>query len=236
MGGSKETIHTNITYEPDKVKIAEINAKKAIELKRLEGKNIELRKKATIELMETNARIEKLIITAKVEGFNIVQQKLLEMAKELNKLGEQRILILETASGETLRRMNEHYMNFERQIAKAQNDFMKNELPQMLEQLEKIDKNSDAYQIYRKQVDVVSSNFIEHQNSFIKQIREQQQQMFIANIELRKEIIANTNRLVENRVKHLEKAVEIHNNKLLNNAEYKQIRGNINKENKNEQS
>jgi len=234
MGGSKERINTNIVHEPDKVKVAQIEARKAVELKKMEGENIELRKKATIEIMETNARLEQLIITARVEGFTTIQEKLVEMTRELNILAEQRILMLETASGETLKKMNEHYYNFSKQINKDQNDFMKNELPIMIEQLEKIDKTSPAYEIYRTRLDEVSSNFIENQNKFIKQVGEQQNQMFIANDELRKNVTEHTNRIVENRVKQLSAAVEINTAKLLQNQlSNKQIEKNINLDNGN---
>ena len=220
MGGSKERINTNIVHEPDKVKVAQIEARKALELKKMEGENIELRKKATIEIMETNARLEQLIITARVEGFTTIQEKLVEMTRELNILAEQRILMLETASGETLKKMNEHYYNFSKQINEDQNDFMKNELPIMIEQLEKIDKASPAYKIYQTRVEEVSSNFVENQNKFIKQVGEQQNRMFIANDELRKNVTEHTNRIVENRIKQLAAAVEINTAKLLQNQTF----------------
>ncbi len=101
MGGSSSSSSTSTQtiYEPDKVRAAEIDKEKAIEIERLKGNNIKLQKEAKIEIIETNARMEALIVEAKVRGFDMAAQILVGMTKELNILGEQRIAMIESASG-----------------------------------------------------------------------------------------------------------------------------------------
>lgn len=206
MGGRRSTYHesTQTIYEPDKVRIAEIEAQKAVAIKKLEGENIKLRKEATIEMMETNARFEQLIINAKVEGFKEVSNQLLEMAHEYNLLAEQRIKILEIASGNIVKTMNENYIEFKRQIDKDSTNFMNNDLSDMLAQADKFEKDSASYNIYHEQIKSFSSNFIQNQTDFIKQIHKQQDLMIQSHEDLKKNITEHTNKIVENRIKYLE--------------------------------
>jgi len=210
MGGSSDSYSssTSTIYEPDKVRVAEIEAQKAVAVEQIKGNNIKLRMEATKELIETNARMEQVIIKAKVEGFNEVQSNLLEMTRELNILGEQRILMLESASGSSLEKMNRHYLDFNQRINDDSTSFMSSDVPSMLQQLEKFDKDSASFKLYHDQLNSHISNFISNQNNYIKHITEQQQKMFESNITLRESITTHTNLLVEKRIKHLELAVE----------------------------
>ncbi len=212
MGGSSSSTSssTRTIYEPDKVRAAEINKEKAIELEKLKGNNIKLQKEAKIEIIETNARMEALIVEAKVRGFDMAAQILVTMTKELNLLGEQRIAMIENASASVLKKINEHYLDFKQKINDDTNKFMLGPTIDMLNQLEKFDKDSDAYQMYKKQIDTHTSDFLSNQNKYVNQVLNQQDKMLDSNIELRKNINTHINSIVENRVKHLEMAVENH--------------------------
>ncbi len=212
MGGSSSSSSTSTQtiYEPDKVRAAEIDKEKAIEIERLKGNNIKLQKEAKIEIIETNARMEALIIEAKVRGFDMAAQILVTMTKELNLLGEQRIAMIENASASVLKKVNEHYLDFKQKINDDTNKFMLGPTIAMLTQLEKFDKNSDAYQMYKKQIDTHTSDFLSNQNKYVNQVLNQQDKMLDSNIELRKKINSNIDSIVSNRVKHLEMAVANH--------------------------
>ncbi len=160
--------------------------------------------------------MEQLIIKAKVEGFAEVQDKLLEMTRELNILAEQRILMLESASGNNLEKMNKHYLDFNQRINEDSTSFMSKDVPAMLINLDKFDKDSQTFTLYHNQLNCHISNFIANQNNYIKHIKDQQQKMFEANIALRENITNHTNKLVENRVKHLELAIEEETKRLEN--------------------
>lgn len=117
MGGSSSSSSSyseTVVREPDKVRVAEIEAQKAVAIEKLKGENIILQKEAMKELIETNARMEELMIAAKVKGFEQITDKLMEMTRELNYLAEQRIKILETAGIDTVKQINEHYLEFQR--------------------------------------------------------------------------------------------------------------------------
>ncbi len=210
MGGSSSSssYSETVVREPDKVRAAEIEAQKAVAIEKLKGENIILQKKAMIEMIETNARMEELIIAAKVKGFEQITDRLLDMTKELNYLGEQRLKIIETASSDTVKQINEHYLEFQRQINKDSDDFMLGSVPKLLEMLDKFGKESDSYKLYHEQINNYTSSFIENQTKYVEQIRNQQSKMVDSNIALKQSITEHINEIVENRVKQLEMSIE----------------------------
>jgi hypothetical protein len=210
MGGSSSSssYSETVVREPDKVRVAEIEAQKAVAVEKLKGENIVLQKRAMIEMIETNARMEELMIVAKVKGFKDITDKLMEMTKELNYLGEQRIKILETAGLDTIKQIDEHYLDFKRQINKDSDNFMLGSVPKLLGELEKFDENSSTYKLYHNQINNYTNSFIEGQTKQIEQLREQQSKMIDSNIALKESITNHINEIVENRVKQLEISIE----------------------------
>lgn len=94
-GNSSSSRNTeNTSYEPDKVRVAEIERDKALQLADRENERIGLMKEAQMELTEFNARMEAAVIEAKARGFHAVQQSLMTMAKELNILAEERMILI----------------------------------------------------------------------------------------------------------------------------------------------
>lgn len=210
-GGSSSSYSESVTYhyEPDAVKKAEIEAHKEIAVQKLKGENINLQKEAMIDLMETNARLEQLMIEEKIQGFVTVKDNLMDMTRELNLIGEQRIKLLENASGDSLKRVNEHYFEFNKKFNQDSTDFMINSVPEMMKQLNLIgDKDSPAFQTFHKHIDVFISNFTNNQNEYLKQMREQQNKLMESNSELRAQITAHINGIVDNRVRQLDAAIE----------------------------
>ncbi len=207
-GGSSYSYHERIVREPDKVRVAEIEAQKAVAVEKLKGENILLQKEAMKELIETNARMEELIIVAKVKGFNQITDKLLEMTKELNYLGEQRIKILEIANFDTVKNLNEHYLEFQQQINKDSDNFMLGSAPKLLTILQKFDKDSDQYKMYHDMINRYTTDFLDGQTKLTKEVREQQTKMVDSSIKLKEDITTHINAIVENRVKQLEMSIE----------------------------
>ncbi len=224
-GNSSSTSTSTIThYEPDKVRVAEINQQTELEVARLAGRNIQLQKQAKIEIIETNARMEALLIEAKVRGFDMVAQTLVRMTKELNMLGEQRIAMIESASLNVLKKMNEQYFDFKVKINEDTNNFIENTTFTMLKKLEEFDETSASHKIYAKSIDNCISDFLSNQSNYVNKVMEQQDKLLDSNIDLRKKINSNIDSIVSNRVKHLEMAVANHKDvKALNDSKSKQL-------------
>lgn len=216
MGGSRHSssTNTNYNYNPDLVKAAKIKAKGDVERLKLEGENITLRKEATKELMETNARMEEFLIYAKIEGMKQVHENLLKMTKELNLLGEQRLALLENMSGDSLKRMNDYYYEFIKRIEQDTTEFQTKEVPQLYKTVEQFDRDSPVYERFLNKIDERISDFAANQNENVKHFRLQQDKMFTSNLELKKQISTNIDKLVENRLEHLQLAVDTEYKKL----------------------
>ena len=111
-GGSRSTT----TYEPDKVKIAQIEAENKIRLSELETERVELIKQAQKEIIQENVKAQIAIEEAKIRGFDVMAQKLLILQEKLNDIAEKRLLIMEKASWPIIKEMEEFYGQLNKKI------------------------------------------------------------------------------------------------------------------------
>ena len=95
-GGSRTT--TNYNYEPDKVKIAQIEAETKIRLSEMETERVELIKQAQMELLRDEAEAKILVEEAKAKGFTVMAQTIIAMQEQLTQITNNRIEIIERAS------------------------------------------------------------------------------------------------------------------------------------------
>jgi len=214
MGGGSSSSYsysTSTIYEPDKVEAAKIKATADIKLAQIEQENISLRKAAAIEVMETNVRMTELIVDAEVRGFNQVKESLLDMARELTKLGEYRLKVIESASTDVITSVNRIYYDFQKKINDDTGDFLTNKLPEMLNTMDGFDKDSDAYNIYKNQVDSFASKFTESQSDFIKCTNTNMTKIIDSHHEIKKMIESHIDNVVNERMKHIELAVKERN-------------------------
>lgn len=94
--GSRTT--TNYNYEPDKVKIAQIEAEAKIRLAEMETERVELIKQAQMELLRDEAEAKILVEEAKAKGFTVMAQTIIAMQEQLSQITNNRIEIIERAS------------------------------------------------------------------------------------------------------------------------------------------
>ena len=78
--GSRTT--TNYNYEPDKVKIAQIEAEAKIRLAEMETERVELIKQAQKELLRDEAEAKILVEEAKAKGFTVMAQTIIAMQEQ----------------------------------------------------------------------------------------------------------------------------------------------------------
>ncbi len=94
--GSRTTSST--TYEPDKVKIAEIEADAKIRAAHLENDRVELMKQAQLETLQFETEMKIAVEQAKAQGFNVMAKTIVEIAH----LENDRVELMKQAQLETL--------------------------------------------------------------------------------------------------------------------------------------
>lgn len=214
MGGSSSSYSeshsytTNTTYEPDRVKAAEIEARGKIQVAKLEGNNITLRKQAAIEIIELNARMHQLIVDANTNGFVKVTNALLDFNRKLNTISEERFRMMEHCSLDAITKINDYYRQINNYIEAEGSEFMTKKLPLMLNQLRSFEVGSDAYIIYKEKIEEMIQLYIKSQSDWIVSIRSQNEKLFNNTIEAKNRIDAEISKSVENRMKLLERSIE----------------------------
>lgn len=214
MGGSSDSYSehrsytTNTTYEPDKVKKAEIEARSKIESAKIEGHNIHLRKQAAIEIIEHNARMQQLIIEAKTNGFIQAKEALLDFNKKINFISEERFRMLEFCTLDSVKTINKYYNEINTYIETESNEFMIIKIPEMMNTLNKLKSNIDTYELYKKGVDGMISLFIKSKADWIEQMRMQMNKHIESTFTTKENINLEIAQCVENRMLLLEKAVD----------------------------
>lgn len=144
---------SNYTYEPDKLRIAEIEAETKIRLTNMENERIRLSKEAQIEIMEEEYRFKVALEEAKALGFNNIATTIVGMQEKLNEISQKRIEIIEKGSLKIVSDIENFYVELKGKIEEQNYKYSEEKLPKLFEILEKFDENSPAYKLYIKRIE-----------------------------------------------------------------------------------
>ena len=166
-GGGYSSAPSHIyNYEPDKLRIAEIERQTKLELADKETERIELMRDAKIELLKAQAVTQAAIEKARAEGMREMTQQLIDLQKEMLEVAEKRIVIIEKCALPIIRDIENFYNQIGEKIQQNGDDYNTKKLPQLLETLNKYEKGSTAFEIYAAQINedrMRQSRFIEEQ-------------------------------------------------------------------------
>ncbi len=150
-GGSRST--TSTTYEPDKVKVAEIEADTKLRLAGMENERIELMKNARLELLEFETQSKIALEEAKARGLNIMAQTIVNMQERLNEVAEKRLQIIEKGSLHIIREIESFYKELSDKIKADDDVYNEEKLPKLLSLLEKYEIGSPSHELYKKRIE-----------------------------------------------------------------------------------
>lgn len=166
-GGSRSTSNTNTTYEPDKVKIAEIESETKIRLANAEKERIDLMTNAQIDILEKEYYCKVALEEAKARGFNNIANTIVAMQDKLNEIAEKRMQIIEKGSVQIIGELENFYKELNDKITKDNQEYSEIKLPKLLEVLEQYDEGSVAHKLYSKRIEDDMNSQLQ---SFNKQI------------------------------------------------------------------
>lgn len=149
-GGNRST--SNTTYEPDKVKIAEIERDTKLQLATLETERIEIMKNARIEALEKEYYFKVAYEEAKARGLTCMAQTIIAMQDRLNQITEKRLEIIEKGSLPIIKEIEGFYSELGTKIQADNEDYNVRKLPLLLETMQKFEKGSDAYKMYGEMI------------------------------------------------------------------------------------
>ncbi len=194
---SSSTSSTQTIYEPDKVKVAE-----------LENAKMDRAIVAQKEIIKMNSDMQLLIMEAHQKGFEHSTQILKDMIRSLNQIAQERLLLIENGHFEVVEKIEKLYLGLEKEIREDNNSFNMSQLPQMLEMLSKFEVGSPSARLYEKSVD----KQIELNGTFFTQklgaLHERQKLMVASAIKSKEQVLEQSAQIVLDRMKFLDKQLK----------------------------
>ena len=194
---SVSTSNTSTVYEPDKVKVAE-----------LENGRMDKAIEAQKEIMQMNHEMQILIMEAHQKGFEHSTQVLKEMMQTLNQIAQERLILIENGHFAVVEKIEHLYMGLEKEIREDNDSFNMDQLPKMLEMLSKFEEGSTSAKLYEKSVD----KQIELNGDFfmkkLNALHERQKIMVESSIKSKELVLEQSSQIVLDRMKFLDKQLE----------------------------
>lgn len=150
-GASRSTSST--VYEPDKVRIAEIEKNTKIRLATMERERQELMHKAQIEFLQAHYDCEEALVQAKVKGFAATAEMIVRMQSKLTEIAETRMAIIEKGSLSIVKDIENFYDELGDKVKADNYEYNIEKLPALLAILEKYEIDSPAHKLYQKRIE-----------------------------------------------------------------------------------
>ena len=210
---SVETSTTQTIYEPDKVKVAE-----------LENSRMDRAIEAQKEIIQMNSKMQLLIMEAHQKGFEHSTKVLKDMMQSLNQIAQERLMLIENGHFEVVERIEKLYLGLEKEIRTDNDGFNIEQLPKMLEMLSKFEEGSSSARLYEKsidkQIELNSDFFMKKLNA----LHERQKLMVESSIKSKEQVLEQSAQIVLDRMKFLDKQLEYQKNMQLPSNAPQQIR------------
>lgn len=150
-GGSRSTSST--VYEPDKVRIAEIEQNTKIRLATMERERQELMHKAQMEFLQAHYDCEEALVQAKVRGFAATAEMIVRMQSKLTEIAETRMAIIEQGSLPIIKDIEKFYEELGDKVKADKEKYNLEDLPKLLALLGGYKVDSTEHKLYEKLID-----------------------------------------------------------------------------------
>lgn len=192
-GGSRSTT----TYEPDKVRVAEIERDTKLMLADKETERIEVMKQARLDILEFETQSQIALEQAKAQGLNAMAQMIIAMQDKLNEVAEKRLQIIEKGSIQIIREIETFYNEIGDKIQQDNDDYNLKKLPALLEILGKYEPGSPEHQIYMQQIQDDRQLQQQHYMKQIEAVSSRQSQVIAGFISSKEKIIEQTGQITQ---------------------------------------
>lgn len=202
-GSSRDSSSTTTTYEPDKVRIAEIEASSKIKLEEMKQERIKLYAETQLELSEFNAKMEAAVIESRVRGDQILQQSMVELMREANVLAEQRLKLIETAGMDAIRQIDGYYDQLKNDLGNHDFENTKLRIPQLLDILKNFEAGTPEHELYFDEIKQYKIRHNEYIMGQMKSLHNRQSQVLASCLTGKEQINSHINLLVEKRMEQI---------------------------------
>lgn len=202
-GGSCSTSST--TYEPDKVKIAEIEADTKIRLAGMENDRIELMKQARLDILQDETESQAVLEQAKAQGLAVMAQTIIAMQDKLNEVAEKRLLIIEKGSLQVIKEIETFYDELVTRVQEDNERYNTEKLPELLSILEKYETGTPAHSLYMKRIEEDMALQAKHYTMQLDAISNRQTQIINGFLAGKERIIEQTGQITAGMLETIQK-------------------------------
>lgn len=195
--GSSSRSTTSTVYEPDKVKIAQIESDTKIRLAGMEADRIELMKNAQLDILECQRESEIALEQAKAQGLAVMAQTILTLQEKLNEVAEKRLTIIEKGSLQVIKEIETVYSELEHEIQQDNDNYNTEKLPKLLSILQQYEKGTPAHDLYQKRINDDMNLQIQHFSMQLENLSKRQSQIIDGFLKGKEKIIEQTGHITE---------------------------------------
>lgn len=223
-GGSRSTT----TYEPDKVKVAQIEADTKIRLANMETERIEIMKQARMDILEYETQCQVALEQAKAQGLNAMAQMIIAMQDKLNEVAEKRLQIIEKGSIQIIKEIETFYDEIGDKIQADNDKYNREKLPALLDILNQYEPGTAAFEIYSQQIQDDRKMQQQHYMKQIEAVSERQSMVISGFISSKEKIIEQTGQITQGMLDSVQAQVlqlhtDVQNNIALPNNEEEKL-------------
>lgn len=223
-GGSRSTT----TYEPDKVKVAQIEADTKIRLANMETERIEIMKQARIDILEYETQCQIALEQVKAQGLGVMAQMIINMQDKLNEVAEKRLQIIEKGSIQIIKEIETFYDEIGDKIQADNDKYNREKLPALLDILNQYEPGTAAFEIYSQQIQDDRKIQQQHYMKQIEAVSERQNMVISGFISSKEKIIEQTGQITQGMLDSVQAQVlqlnaDVQNNMALPNNEEEKL-------------
>lgn len=186
--------------DQDKVYQARKAADAEIELLNKEIKYNEEKKQAILDIYEKNFQMKEFLLKAEEKGLSTATQSILDFMANYNFLLEKSMHIKSLVNNQLVINTNKQYLELEQRINSDMMSFMSNEIPELMNNLDKIDKENPCYESLKKGVESLIRQIIDTQQTQLANLEKQQSDIFANNQEQLKKSLLSLDNTVKERL------------------------------------
>lgn len=200
-GGSRSS--TTTTYEPDKVKIAEIERDLKINLAHMEQEKVNLIRNAKLDVLEKEYYFKIAYEEAKVRGLSAVAQTILSMQDKLDEITKNRLEIIEKGSLEIVKDIENFYEELGDKIKSDHLEYQSSKVPMLLGIMEGFEKDSDSYNMYKNMIEKDIASQFDVMLNQLDRISTRQTQIIDGFLKSKERIIEQTGQITKGIIENM---------------------------------
>lgn len=198
-GKSSEKNTTNTYhYEPDKVRIAQIEADTRLRLADKEAERIELMRNAQLDLIKAQAMSQMAIDEARIRQMPLITEQLILLQEKMTEVAQKRIELIEVGALPIIKEIESFYKEIEDDINDRADEYNSKKLPQLLNMLGQFQEGSTQHNLFAQQISADMVRQLDYTRQQLEKINQRQTAVISSFLNTKEKILVQTGQITAN--------------------------------------